>query len=444
MTSSRLFNNTLITLVLGTILSFQSNAASVFGPTEAVSSLDTIPITDNPYGNFTTDKYNPFDIKPSIIEQKVEYDFESGRYVVFEKIGNEYYRTPTYLTMSEYLEWQQKKQERDHFRKLSGIKSKDFTAGLQLDPMSEIDVEALLIDRLFGGTEIDIKPTGNIDLSSFIFYQKSVGNSIPPENQVQTGFDFDMEIDMGEDDIIKNIEAGDVNFTLPGELIQGQQNLFGLKTELQFGKFFLTAVASQSRSERENITLENGKLIQDFELLPDEYDENRHFFLSHYFRENFENALQNIPQVRSLARITDIEVWVTNDQRNDLTNATMVTSIEFLGEPNTANFSDPDTRWQPVTPGPNDRDVDDNTLPSNEVSPLFRTLINDDETRRIDNVETNLQTQYGMKKQRDFERHNMRKLTPNEYTLHPELGYISLNQRLRPNQVLPTRVIVEV
>ena len=476
MISSRISIKAILAVFFGTLVSATSGMASgVLGPDEVVYIVqDTIPIKDNPYGNFTTDEYNPFDIKPSIIEQKVEYDFESGRYVVFEKIGDEYYRTPTYLTLSEYLDWQAKKQEQDHFRKLSGIKSKDFTAGLQLDPMSEIDVEALLIDRLFGGTDIEIKPTGNIDLTLGFFFQDIDNPNLNQQTQTQFGFpDFDMEIDVGvegqigdklnlgfnyntqatfgfdnklnlgygselfdEDDIIKNIEAGDVNFTLPGELIQGQQNLFGLKTELQFGKFFLTAVASQSRSERESITLENGKLIQDFELLPDQYDENRHFFIAHYFRENFENALRNIPQVRSLVRISDIEVWVTNDQRNDLTNATSVTAIEYLGESNLNNFSDPDTRWVPTFTATNHEDVDGQRLPSNLNSDLFNALVNDDDTRQIDNVETNLQAQFGLTKLRDFERHNMRKLNPNEYTFHAELGYISLNQRLRPNQVL--------
>ena len=289
MISSRISIKAILAVFFGTLVSATSGMASgVLGPDEVVYIVqDTIPIKDNPYGNFTTDEYNPFDIKPSIIEQKVEYDFESGRYIVFEKIGDEYYRTPTYLTLSEYLDWQAKKQEQDHFRKLSGIKSKDFTAGLQLDPMSEIDVEALLIDRLFGGTDIEIKPTGNIDLTLGFFFQDIDNPNLNQQTQTQFGFpDFDMEIDVGvegqigdklnlgfnyntqatfgfdnklnlgygselfdEDDIIKNIEAGDVNFTLPGELIQGQQNLFGLKTELQFGKFFLTAVASQSRSE---------------------------------------------------------------------------------------------------------------------------------------------------------------------------------------------------
>ena len=441
---------------------------------DKVNPTDTIPIKDR-YGDFITDDYyNPFDMLPNIIDQEVEYDFETGRYVVLEKIGDEYYRTPTYLTMSEYLEWQQKKQEQEYFRKLAGIKSKEFTKNLQLDPMTEIDVESLLIDRLFGGSDVEIKPTGNIDLTFGFFYQDLQNPNIPPETQTQFGFpDFDMDINMGvegkigdklnlgfnyntaatfdfdnklnlgygselfdEDDIIKNIEAGDINFTLPGQLIQGQQNLFGLKTELQFGKFWLTAVASQSRSEKESISLKNGKLIQEFELRPDDYDENRHFFISHYSRDNYEDALENIPQVKSLMRITNIEVWVTNDQSNDLTNATMVAAIDYLGEADINRFSDPRTRWQPNTFVPNHVDLNNQRLPSNLNSDLFRQLVNDDQARGIDEVATILETRYGLQKTRDFEVQNMRKLNNNEFTFHPELGYISLNQRLRPNQVL--------
>jgi len=263
MMSSRIGIFTITILLFTFCIVQQVSGSTVPGPDigvvhiESIVYQDTIPIQDR-YGDFITDDYyNPFDILPSIIDQKVEYDFETGQYVVMEKIGEEYYRTPTYLSLSEYLEWQQKKQEQEHFRKLAGIKSKDFTRSLQLDPMSEIDVDALLIDRLFGGTDVEIKPTGNVDLTLGFFYQKVDNPNIPPETQTQLGIpDFDMDINMGvegqigdklnlgfnyntqatfdfdnklnlgygsdlfdEDDIIKTIEAGNVNFALPGQLI---------------------------------------------------------------------------------------------------------------------------------------------------------------------------------------------------------------------------------
>ncbi len=461
------------------IVSLQWLSASI-GPSLEVSSpvitssvVDTFPIKDR-QGDFLTDPYrNPFDITPSIIEQTVEYDFEVGKYVVMEKIGNEYYRTPTYLTMEEYLEWQRKKQEKDYLNKLSGIKNPDFTRSLKLDPMAEVDIEALLQDRLFGGTDITIKPTGNIDLTLGGDYQRVQNPNLSPRAQQQGGIDFDMDINMGvegkigdkmnlgfnyntqasfdfdnrlnlgylsdafdEDDIIKSIEAGNVSMPLKTQLIQGPRNLFGLKTELQFGKFFLTAIASQNRSEAKQIKLENGKQIQEFNLRPDDYDENRHFFLSHYDRDNYEEALLNAPQIRSLKRITNLEVWVTIDQNADLRNAATVAAIADLGESNTARFNNPATRWQPVSPGTNLMDIDGRTLPENDNSDLFRALINDPNTRKIINIANNLQRQYDMTQVRDFEVQSMRKLDPSEYTLYPQLGFISLRTRLRPNQVL--------
>lgn len=467
---------TLMVIAMANSLEAATVADVVIDPSAVniVAVSDTIPIRDT-YEDFITRKYrNPFDITPDVVEQTVEYDFETGQYIVFEKIGDQYYRNPTYLTMEEYLRWQEKKQREDHFRKLSGIASPEFSSNLKLDPMAEIDINKFLDDRLFGGNDIEIKPTGNIDLTFGLFYQRIDNPNLAESfRQQPIGFDFDIDINMGvegkigdklnlgfnfntqatfdfdnrlnlgygsdvfdEDDIIKTIEAGNVSLPLKGELIQGVQNLFGLKTELQFGKFWLTAIASQQRSEREQLTLQNGKLINDFELSPDDYDENRHFFLSHYNRDIFEGALSNIPQVRSLMNVNNIEVWVTIEQNNSLRNATTVAALDYLGESDLENFSDPNTRFPPRQAMSNLQDIDQRRLPDNRNSDLFGELIRDEQTRKIVNTATMLETKYGMRQGRDFEIQNMRKLNPNEYTYYPELGFISLRQRLRPNQVL--------
>lgn len=475
--------------IVGALCAFQLfvwvmgvQAGSVVGPFEMSESveiaevkLDTIPIKDR-YGDFITEEYyNPFDITPSIVEQTVEYDMESGQYVVMEKIGDQYYRTPTYLSFEEYLNWQKEEQEKDYLRKLTGTKSLDFSKGLKIDPMSEIDIEAQLLDRLFGGSEVTIEPTGNVDITMGADIQTLEGNNINERNRRTGGFNFDMDINMGvegkigekmnlgfnyntqatfdfdnqlnlgyladafdEDGIIKTIEAGNISFPLKSQLINGSNDLFGLKTELQFGHFRLTGVASQSRSEAETISLENGKLIQEFELRPDDYDENRHFFISHYNRGNFESALSTIPQVRSLMRITNIEVWVSTEPNDNLQNATTVAAISYLGESDLEDFSDPNTIYPPQNLGnPLFLDVDGNQLPDNRNSELFRTLINDEDTRKIVNTATNLSRgQYGMTQVRDFEVQSMRKLRESEFTFYPELGFISLNVRLQANQVL--------
>jgi len=135
----------------------------------------------------------------------------------------------------------------------------------------------------------------------------------------QATFDFENKMKLeydseafSEDDIIKKIEAGNVSLPLRGSLIQGSQSLFGLKTELQFGRLRLTAIGSQQNSKQNELQIQGGSVLQDFMVAVDEYDENRHFFLSHYNRNTFEQALDNLPQINSLFRITQLEVWVTD------------------------------------------------------------------------------------------------------------------------------------
>ena len=471
----------LLFLVLLSILTLgfeRSHAAGVAGPfeNEIVTVLDTFPMQDR-YGDFVTDQtYNPFDIQTSEIEQVVEFDYESGQYLIYERIGDEYYRTPVYLTMEEYLEYTQKQQEREQFLNLAGVQLKKVSFNADADPLSKFDLEGALTDRLFGGVDVEIKPTGFVDLTFGIDYQRTENPRFTAEQQ-RGGrgipFDFDMDINAGidgnigeklnldfdyntlatfdfdntlnfgynsedfdEDDIIKRIEAGNVSLPLRSQLIKGREDLFGLLTELQFGPFRITGIAAQVRTEQKDIKIENGNVIQEFEIRPDQYDENRHFFISHYNRDQYEPALSRLPQVQSIFRITNIEVWVTNDQNSDLQYATTVAAIADLGESDLDNFTNQNTIYPP-TPATSDlQDKDGNRLPDNRNSELFRELVNDNSTRTIINTATRLKTVYGLTQVRDFEVQTMRKLRPDEFTFYPQLGFISLNTRLRPNQVL--------
>ena len=437
---------------------------------------DTFPF-ETRHGDFLNDRtYNPFDITPAIIKQEVEYDPETGNYVIFEKVGDEYYRAPTYMTFQEYMEYREKQQKEDKFNQMAGIRSRTGPRGEFLDPIEKVDIQNSIVDRLFGGKDVTIEPKGNIDLTFGYDYQKIQNPSIPPRLQTQGGIDFDMDIQMNvegnigekmnldfnydtqasfdfdnkikidydseqfsEDDIIKKIEAGDVSFALPSNLIQGPQSLFGVKTVTQFGRLTLTGVASQQRSEQKEIQIENGALVRDFEIRPDEYDENRHFFIAHYFRDIYESALANMPQIRSLVQITNIEVWVTNDQNSNLQSSTTVAAIDMFGESDPAVFANPDPNplWIPGMPTPDLLDIDQLPLPDNSVSTLFENLVRNEDVRSIVQVSEGLQrAPFSFTQVRDFEVQSMRRLNPSEFTFHPELGFISLNTRLRPNQVL--------
>jgi len=112
------------------------------------TAQDTIPLTDRYQNSVFDENYNPFDLKdPSSIVKTVEYDPESGQYIIYEKIGEENYRPPTYMTFDEYMEYTEKEQQEGYFGKLSGVSTG--RAGVEAtDPIAKLDIEDSLIDRL--------------------------------------------------------------------------------------------------------------------------------------------------------------------------------------------------------------------------------------------------------------------------------------------------------
>lgn len=463
-----------ITLVSG-IFSFAAGPYpdSHYPPIEPVIygvGQDTLSPLQDRFGDFISDENkNPFDLKdPAVIEKDVEYDVETGQYIVTEKLGDDYFRAPTYMSFQEYLDYRAKQQEQSYFNKLAGVKTDDDNISGRIDPISKLksEIEANLVDRLFGGSEVSIQPQGNIDLTFGVDFQNVQNPILTRRQQRQGGFDFDMDIQMNvegkigeklnlstnyntqatfdfenqlnlgyasdvfsEDDIIKNIEAGNVALPLKGTLIQGSQNLFGLRTDLQFGYLKLSLLASQQKSQRENIQLEGGAQVQEFELFADDYDENRHFFLSHYNYQTFEGALLNLPQIQSLFKITKIQVWITND-RNALEGAREVVAIADLGE------SERTQSVSPVIPAPN-QDIAGRSLPDNSSNNLGADLLRDKDAHLLDNVVNVLENApFNFEQTQDYEKIRARMLSPSEFNFDPDLGFLSLNVNVQPDQVL--------
>ena len=115
-------------------------------------------------------------------------------------------------------------------------------------------------------------------------------------------------------------------------LIQGGTNLFGFKTEMQFGKLNLTTVISQHKGESQTIETEGGVQRTKFgPIKVSEYDENRHFFLSKYFRDNYDKSMAKSPVVLSNVSINKIEIWVTN-KNQDFTGSRDIVAFVDLGE----------------------------------------------------------------------------------------------------------------
>lgn len=431
---------------------------------------DTLPpIRDRQGDYFTNPSRNPFDLAdPKIIDKNVDFDPRTGNYIITEMVDSHYYRPATQLSFDEYFDQKNKEEDKNYFRQLSQVgRSKAGT-----DPVLPYKerISKSLVDRLFCGSNIDVRPQGNIDLTFGMDYQKIANPILTERQQRQGGFDFDMNIQMNvvgtigqklkltfnyntqatfdfdrqvkvqylsdtecsEDDILKKIEVGNVSFPLRSSLIQGRQNLFGARVDLQFGRLKVSSVASQSQTQRKEIQIQGGSQLQTFEVTADRYDENRHFFLSHYNRTAFEPALKNIPQINSLFNITKLEIWVTND-RNVTEGVRDVVAFADLGETDATKMLEPSRLIGGTQQA---RDLAGNRLPDRYANTLYSDLLANSQARGLATVVTTLQSAFGMSDGEDYSKVRARKLSATEYTYNPSLGFISLNINVKPTDVV--------
>lgn len=403
---------------------------------------------------------------PSNITTSVEYDAETDTYIVTEKIGDQYYRPPTSMTFEEYQEYINQKQLKDYWRQRADAES--FSSRKPLIP--KLDVKNKIFKDIFGDCPIEIKPQGSAELI-FGFNRSKVDNPALPEKQRKnTTFDFDQKIQMSvtgkigcnmqltvnynteatfdfenemklayngdEDDIIQKIEAGNVSLPLSGSLITGSSSLFGIRTDLKFGRLTVSSVFSQQRGKKTSVTTEGGSQVTQYELRADEYDANKHYFLTQFFRDRYDAALQNLPVIESGFNITRIEVYVTN-KTNSTENTRNIVAFQDLGEPEQAKLNN----------GNNLIVAGSGSIPFNGANNLYASLTNNNVNgnlsgaRKIQTASNTLSgwpsQQNGMVLAQDFEvAENMRMLTTSEYTFNPLLGYISLNQALNSDEVL--------
>lgn len=417
---------------------------------------------------FSTSKsYSPLLMpQPSNVEQNVVYDPKTNTYIFNEKIGDIDYRPPSSMSFEEYNQYQTQQSKQQYWEKKTKEESgagPSFLKGLRLGNQT--------IDKVFGSEGITITPQGSAELifgysfrtnlnpnipinnqktGSFIFKEKimmNVTGAIGDKMEVglnyntEATFDFEnktkLEYSGKEDEIIKKIEAGDVSFGLPGTLISGSQSLFGLKTELQFGKLTVSNVFSHQRSESSSINVEGGAQETEFEVDIDQYDVNRHFFLSHFFRDNYDNWLKNLPHIESQMRIEEIEIWVVNKQ-NDFTNSRDIVGVMDLGE-GFNPYGQPNFQADPQTIFPK-RDY--NQPADNDLNNLYGNLAANSNIRALSTVDVGFSQassggRYMFSRGRDYlSLESARLLTPREYTVNYELGYVSLNSPLRNDEVL--------
>ena len=448
------FNVCLTTEVNGQV-SVETSASD----TTRKSPLKLNDVTGNPWEY--QQKAPLFLDNPSNVKSTVIYDPEKNEYVIYYKVGTFDYRPPVYMTPEEFRKYQFNREMRDYWEsRVSGDVS-----GFRSSLIPQIEVGGAAFDKVFGSNVINIIPQGSAELIFGINISRTQNPTLSEKLRSIPTFDFKEKIQMNvtgtigdkmelgvnyntdamfefenrtklqysghEDEILRKVEAGDVTLPLSGTLITGSYSLFGLKTEMQFGKLNVTTVLSQQKGESSVIQVEGGAQLSSFELYADEYEANRHFFLSQYFRDVYDDALKNLPVVSSGINIERIEVWVTNktSRFEEASNRNIVAFMD-LGE-NSSHIFNNVPEFQAL-PGAM-------IYPSNNANRLYEQLTTAfGMVRDVDQVTNAFETlgdnfQIG----RDFEKiENARKLNEREYYFNRQLGYISLNTALNTDEVL--------
>nr|WP_228527553.1 cell surface protein SprA [Pararhodonellum marinum] len=401
---------------------------------------------------------SPF-ILPSPYEQQLEVEVDSTfRFKVRDELDTSAYQPDYSYDFDEFSRMQELRLRQEYWRNRSrGMDGESAVSGRGLLPPMTVSPT---FDRIFGGSEVDIVPTGFVNLDFGGIYRRIDNPTLPIRQQRNGGFNFDQQIQMSvngtlgqkmriganfdsnnsfdfenqlkveyagfEEDIIKSIEIGNVSMPVQNSLIQGAQNLFGVKTQLQFGKLFVTAVASTQRGRRDELVIEGGGQGRPFEIQASEYDENRHFFLGHFFRDNYERWLRGLPQVLSGVNITRVEVYIMNRANNTETLRNFAAFMD-MGEGQRI--------FKPDNPAIG---TGDPTAPTyNEANNLFRNLISNPAFRPFDGASSAIESDLNLIKGVDFEQINgARRLAPTEFFFHRELGYISLTRKLQNDEVV--------
>ncbi|MFT5256688.1 MAG: cell surface protein SprA [Arenicella sp.] len=473
--------------------------------TEKDTTTATTPAIDLRYDFKSTQKGGLY--LDDLAEKEVIFDKLLNTYVIVEKIGNYATRTPIYLSPKEYQKYRLKRDMLQYFKtKVSATNSKKKGAEeAQKDLLPNYYVNNKFFETIFGGTEVKVTPTGNLNLKLGFIYQNTDNPQISEENRSNLTFDFDQQINasvrakvgsrieatfnydtqasfdfqnlvkiqfippsaaeilgdknknklsnirskasdaskkidaykngggFSEDGIIQGIEAGNISMPIKNSLINGAQSLFGVKTKLQFGNTNITAVFSQQNSESKTVVAEGGASIQQFELRATDYDNDRHFFLSQYFIDNYANSLKNYPLINSPINITRVEVWITN--RNASTeDFRSIVAFADIGEsvPNVLVDENGTVLNSAITQAK----ISGKNLPFNGANRIGTEVIPNGGIRDVSSVDSSL-LPYNMQNGTNYSvLENARKLNVNEYRLNDQLGFISLNRRLNDGEVL--------
>ena len=431
---------------------------------QRIAARDTLkaryPIAPTTPESLDDIKSNAYDLhSPQNIVTDTIYNDKDSTYTFRTRLGSELLGVPIMLKQEEYYQWHLSQSAKRYFREKN---QKEFEAAQSKDKFDFTDMHFDLgpAEKIFGPGGVRIKTQGSAEMKIGYSMQKIDNPSLPQRSRSTNSFDFDEKINLNvkgsvgdkmnlnlnynteatfsydaqklnlkyegkEDEVVKLIEAGNVSFNTNSSLIRGASSLFGIRADFQFGKLSLQTVVSQKTSSSTSVSSKGGTQLTTFEIEIANYDENRHFFLAHYFRDNYDRSMAQLPTIMSGVTINRVEVWITN-KTSDYSNPRNIVAFTDIGE--SRHISN--AMWQATgNPG---------GLPSNGANNLYSTMNSTyGDIRNIDNVNNVLSSINGINGGLDYEKlSNARLLSASEYTVNKALGYISLKNALRADEVL--------
>ncbi len=405
-------------------------------------------------------KRNPLDLKnPENIKTDTVYNEKDSSYTFTTILGeNTMLGAPILLTPEEYAKWKEKQQMQSFFRKKGNEEWENSNKKSKFD-FTDMHFDLGPAEKIFGPGGVRIKTQGNAEIKIGYSLQSIDNPSLPSRSRNTNSFDFDEQINLNvrgsvgdkmnldfnynteatfsydakkinlkyegkEDEVVKLLEAGNVSFPTNSSLIRGASSLFGLRADFQFGKLSLQTVVSQKTSNSTVVNSKGGTQLTTYEIEITNYDENKHFFLAHYFRDNYDRSMSQLPTILSGININRIEVWVTN-KTSDYNNPRNIVAFTDIAE----NRHISNGIWVSSGTSP---------IPYNGANNLYMQMTTQySAIRDIDQANNILNGIEGISGGQDYEKlSNARLLSPSEYTLNRELGFISLKTALRADEVL--------
>nr|WP_294716306.1 cell surface protein SprA [Prevotella sp.] len=398
---------------------------------------------------------SPLDLqRPDNMKYDVVYNDTLNRFVIGNRMGNTWLSAPIMLTPEEYNSWTEMNERSAFFRKKNDEIYQ--TKGKEKFDFSDMHFDLGPAEKIFGPGGIRVRTQGSAELKLGM-NKKSIDNpSLPIRNRKTTMMNFDEKINLNvngkvgdkvnmnlnyntdatldydaqnmklkydgkEDEIIKLVEAGNVSFPSNSSLIKGASSLFGVRTDMQFGKLKLQMVASQKKSASKSVSSKGGVQLTPFEINVADYEENRHFFLSRYFRNQYDGWMQKLPNLVTGVTINRVEIWVTN-KTGTTANTRNIVALTDLGE--ASKISNP--MWTAT-----------GQVPSNSANTEYQAMTTQYVAARdIDQAAATLEGA-GLVGGADFEKlESARLLSSSEYSVNTALGYVSLKTGIQTDQVL--------